>query len=372
METKINQLMTNTLFKLTGKLTKTQFKDIVKQMNWKMNYKKIHIVGTNGKGSVSKYLNDNLIKDNIKTGLFTSPHIFNFEERIKVNNIDIAFIDIQQHMIDLYLKFPKYTLGFFQLMFLSCLAHLETKKIDVAIFESGIGAKKDVVNYLDFYMTIFTSISIDHEKILGSKLEKIAQDKSFAIKENNIIFYPNTIDKIVKIIFDERAKSVNNKKINVVNIKTKNIHDQNKELAKFILEKEFKINAKLFSEPIGRAQKIKINNIDCYIDAGHNYDGIEKTLNYFKEKNIKFDYHIISLSSDKDVKEIMNIFDNKKTFIYQNKSERALSNFEYPEEFGKIYSLEQFIKTLDKKILFIGSFYFIEEILRLVKYDIDK
>ena len=91
METKINKLIANTLFKLNGQLTKAQFKDIVKTMGWKMNYKKIHVVGTNGKGSISKYLNDNLINSGLKTSLFTSPHIFNFEERIKVNNIDIAY-----------------------------------------------------------------------------------------------------------------------------------------------------------------------------------------------------------------------------------------------------------------------------------------
>ncbi len=368
METKINKLIANTLFKLNGQLTKAQFKDIVKTMGWKMNYKKIHVVGTNGKGSISKYLNDNLINSGLKTSLFTSPHIFNFEERIKVNNIDIAFIDVQQHMIDLHLKFPKYNFGFFQLMFLSCLAHLETKIINVAIFESGIGAKKDVVNYLDFNTTIFTSISIDHEKILGSNLGKIAQDKSFAIKKNNTIFYPNTIDQKAKSILVKRAELMNNKNLNVLNIKTHNIHDQNQELVKFVLKKEFDIDATLFSMPIGRAQKISINNIDCYIDAGHNYDGIEKTLHYFKEKNINFDYYIISLSSDKDVKEIMKLFNNENTFIYQNKSERALTNFEYPQDFGKIYSLEQFIKKLNKKTLFIGSFYFIEEILRLIKY----
>ena len=371
MESKINELIENTLFKLTGKLTLPQFRNIVKKMGWKMNYKKMHIVGTNGKGSVSKYLNDNLVKDMNRVGLFTSPHILSFEERIKVNNENIPFLDLQEHIIDIYIKFPKYSFGFFQLMFLACLAYFERKKINIAIFESGIGAKKDIVNYLDFDITIFTSISIDHEKILGTKIEKISEDKSFAIKEKNQVFYPNTINKVSEKILKDRAKTMQNKSLNMVKIKSKNIHEQNQELSKHILKKEFDIEARLFNLPIGRAQEIKINNIDCYIDVGHNEEAIQKTLNYFQESNIEFDYYIVSLSSDKDVKKIMKNFDPKNTLVYKNRSDRALSHFDYPQEFGKVYSLQNFIKTLDKKILFIGSFYFIEEILRLVKYDIN-
>ncbi|MGL5308518.1 MAG: hypothetical protein ACRC9F_00530, partial [Metamycoplasmataceae bacterium] len=175
MENKINALLEDSLFKLRGEISLSEFKNIVKTLGWKMNYKKIHIVGTNGKGSVSKYLNDNLINNGKKIGLFTSPHIFNFEERIKINNMDISFIDVQHHMMDIYIAFPNYSFGFFQLVFLACLAYFETKKIDIAIFEAGIGARKDIVNYLNFDITVFTSISLDHEKILGSTIEKIAK-----------------------------------------------------------------------------------------------------------------------------------------------------------------------------------------------------
>jgi dihydrofolate synthase/folylpolyglutamate synthase len=209
-----------------------------------MNYHKIHVVGTNGKGSVSKYLSDNLTKDKNRVGLFTSPHIFNFEERIKVNNENIPFLDLQDYMIDIRVKFPKYTLGFFQLMFLACLAYLETKRINVAIFESGIGAKKDVVNYLNFDTTIFTSIGIDHEKLLGKTLEKISEDKSFAIKENNKVFYPSTLNKVSEKILQERAKLVGNESLHSVKIDSKNIHTQNQELSKYILKTEFNIDAR--------------------------------------------------------------------------------------------------------------------------------
>lgn len=367
MEQKIKKLIENSLFKMTGKITKKQFNDIVKTLDLKMNYKKIHVVGTNGKGSVSKYLNDNLIISKNKVGLFTSPHMFNFEERIKINNNDISFIDIQQHMIDIHLKFPKYTFGFFELIFLSCLSYFETKKIDLAIFEAGIGAKKDIVNFLEFDSTIFTSFSIDHKKILGSTIEKITIDKAFAIKENNNIYYPNTIQSNSESILLERANFKNNKNINKVIIKSSNIHDQNKEFSKKILKKEFDIEARTFSLPIGRAQEILINNFVCYVDVAHNEEGIKKTLEYFNEKNIEFDNYIVSLSNDKEVKKIMKYFDNKNTFIYQNKNKRALSGFDYPDKFGKIFSLSELIKRIDKKVLFIGSFYFIEEVMKGVK-----
>ncbi|MGL5308703.1 MAG: hypothetical protein ACRC9F_01495, partial [Metamycoplasmataceae bacterium] len=107
------------------------------------------------------------------------------------------------------------------------------------------------------------------------------------------------------------------------------------------------------------------------VDVGHNVDGIQKTLNHFRNSNIFFDQFVVSISSDKNVKEIMKNFDSKITLIYQNKSSRALEYLDYPKEFEKIYVLENFIKKLDKKTLFIGSFYFVEEVLRLVKYDIN-
>lgn len=369
MENKINALLENSLFKLRGEISISEFKNIVKTLGWKMDYKKIQVVGTNGKGSVSKYLNDNLINNGKRVGLFTSPHIFNFEERIKINNDNISFIDVQHHMMDIYIAFPKYSFGFFQLIFLACLAYFETKKIDFVIFEAGIGAKKDIVNYLDFYITIFTSISLDHEKILGSTVAKIAQDKSFAIKKKNKIFYPNSLDPKVQDILNSRALKMDNKNINIVKIKSKNIHNQNQELVKYILKKEFSIDSNLFSLPIGRAQEIEINKIKNFVDVAHNIDGIQKTLSYFIDQKKFFDQYVVSISSDKNVNEIMKNFDVKKTFVYQNKSSRALKNLDYPKEFQKIYSLENFINKLDRKTLFIGSFYFIEEILRLVKYD---
>ncbi|MGL5205420.1 MAG: hypothetical protein ACRC7B_00700 [Metamycoplasmataceae bacterium] len=369
MENKINALLKDSLFKMRGEISFSEFKNIVKTLGWKMNYQKIHVVGTNGKGSVSKYLNDNLINSNKTIGLFTSPHIFNFEERIKINNIDIPFIDMQHHMMDIYIAFPDYSFGFFQLVFLACLAYFETKKIDIAIFEAGIGAKRDIVNYLNFDFTVFTSISLDHEKILGSTIEKIAMDKSYAIKKTNKIFYPNTLKNNLEDVLNERAKKMENKNINIVKIKSKDIHKQNQELAEYILKKEFKIKDCEFTLPIGRSQEIIINNIINYIDVGHNVEGIQKTLNHFKENNINFDQYVVSISSDKNVKDIMKNFDNKITFVYQNKSDRALEFLDYPVEFQKLYVLENFLKKLDKITLFIGSFYFIEEILRLVKYD---
>ncbi|MDK2819960.1 MAG: hypothetical protein KFW07_03925 [Mycoplasmataceae bacterium] len=370
MEEKINKLIANSLFQMTGKLTISQFKNIVKKMEWKMDYKKIQIVGTNGKGSVAKFINDNLVKDEQRVGLFTSPHIINLEERIRINNLKIPFIDLQINMMDIYIKFPEYTFGFFQLMFLSSLAYFEQKKVSVAIFESGIGAKKDIVNFLDFDITCFTSISIDHEEILGSTIEKITTDKSFAIKEKNIVYIPDNMEEKSLNIMNKRINFVNNKTTKIIKIKSKNIYDNNKEIAKTILENEFKIKPKLFLLPAGRSQEIIINNITCYIDVGHNQDGIKKTLSYFKENNIVFDNYIVSLSSNKNVKKIMNNFDPQNTFVYQNKNKRSLPIHDFPEEFGRIYSIEKLIKTLDKRILFIGSFYFIEEILREIKYEI--
>ena len=368
---KFNDYLLDILYSLEGKINKTEFKKIIKHYKWKFNFKSIHIVGTNGKGSNAKYINDELIYQNKKVGLFTSPHINDMYERIMINNQKIEFETMSKFVTRLKSDFPNINFGWFDVFFLTALHWFCSKNIDVAIFEAGIGAKKDIVNYIKHDIVLITSIDLDHTKILGNTKEKIAIDKSFAIKNNNQkIYISNDIDENIIDIFKKRANDVG-AKLKVVKVNKKTYETKNISLSKNVLKNEFNIKnfKSFFVLPIGRSQQIKINNIMCGVDVAHNYQGIIESINYFKINKIKFDQIVVSLSSDKDHKKILRFLSKefKIVYVYENKGRKPLKLSQYNEKFPKILNLSFFIKKLDCSTLFIGSFYLVSEIFEIIK-----
>ena len=366
MNHKVEEYLASFLFSLNGKITRNNFNKIVKFYDFKFSFKSIHIVGTNGKGSCAKYLNDELIANNYRVGLFTSPHINVMYERIKINDHCIDFPTFVKYTSDFQNDFPNVQFGFFDLFFLCALRWFDERQVDVAIFEAGIGAKKDVVNYLNHDISLITSISLDHEKILGPTLEAIAKDKMHAIKTNNHAYVSGAINQELINIFQKRAIDVK-AKLEVANVDQSTFETSNQSLTKYVLQKEFGIKdfKSLFILPQGRAQKVNLNNFACYLDVAHNPEGILASLKYYEFHNIKFDQVVLSLSDDKNQTTIMSILKNmfSNIFVYQNKSKRAMKIYNYDKDVQSIISLDGFLRKINCPTLFIGSFYFISEIL---------
>ena len=147
-----------------------------------LKYETIHLAGTNGKGSSSAMLDAVLQAAGYRVGLFTSPHLVDFRERIKVNGekIDrraiIAFIDKHRRQL------TKVKLSFFELVTALALDHFARKEVDIAVMETGLGGRLDATNVLSPLLTIATDISKDHVEILGSTIRKIAWEKAGIIK----------------------------------------------------------------------------------------------------------------------------------------------------------------------------------------------
>lgn len=145
-------------------------------------YKTIHIAGTNGKGSVAAMLEAILRSAGYKTGLFTSPHLVDLRERIKVKGRRIpqpsvvAFIDRYRP------ELVKRKLSFFEVVTALALYYFQRAHVDVAVIETGLGGRLDATNVLSPLLTIATDISRDHMEILGSSLKKIAREKAGIIK----------------------------------------------------------------------------------------------------------------------------------------------------------------------------------------------
>lgn len=145
-------------------------------------FKSIHIAGTNGKGSVSHFLASVLQETGLKTGLFTSPHLKDFRERIKINGMMISKKDVtsfvEQHQPD----FNNIQPSFFEWTFALATWYFAKEKVDIAVMETGMGGRLDSTNVITPVISIITNIGLDHTQFLGNTLAEIAGEKAGIIK----------------------------------------------------------------------------------------------------------------------------------------------------------------------------------------------
>lgn len=162
-------------------------------------FRSVHIAGTNGKGSVSHMLAAIFQKAGYKTGLYTSPHLKDFRERIKVNGelvgeaYVIEFTERIQPMID------KLEPSFFEITVAMAFDYFAQQKVDIAIVETGLGGRLDSTNIITPEVSIITNIGWDHMNLLGNSLDKIAAEKAGIIKENVPVIVGETLDETLPI-----------------------------------------------------------------------------------------------------------------------------------------------------------------------------
>jgi dihydrofolate synthase/folylpolyglutamate synthase len=150
--------------------------------------KMFHVAGSNGKGSTSAFLASILVEYNYKVGLYTSPHFVRFNERIKINGVEIpdqyiaSFIDKYEKLID------QHSLTFFEVTTAMAFEYFVTNNVDYAVIETGLGGRLDATNVIKPLASIITSISLEHTNILGTSLEEITTEKAGIIKKGVPVF----------------------------------------------------------------------------------------------------------------------------------------------------------------------------------------
>ena len=171
-------------------------------------FKSIHIAGTNGKGSTSHMLAAILQQAGYKTGLYTSPHLKDFRERIKINGKMIS----REFVVDFVARTKKISEqikpSFFELTVAMAFDYFEKEKIDIAVIETGLGGRLDSTNIITPMLSIITNIGYDHMDILGDTLEKIAAEKAGIIKPNVPVVIGEYLPE-TKNIFLNKATAVN-------------------------------------------------------------------------------------------------------------------------------------------------------------------
>ncbi|MEF9840224.1 MAG: folylpolyglutamate synthase/dihydrofolate synthase family protein [Lachnospiraceae bacterium] len=201
--------------KFTAKNTLTHTEEFLRRLgNPQMNRKIIHVAGTNGKGSVCAYLQALLLAEEKRVGMFTSPHLVCMNERICIQGIaisDEAFLEsfletkrVAEEMSENGISHPT----FFEFLFGMAMWTFAKEQVDYLILETGLGGRLDATNVIPSpFLTIITSISLDHRNILGDTIEKIAAEKAGIIKEGvPLIFDAN--EQISRDVIRQQGKIV--------------------------------------------------------------------------------------------------------------------------------------------------------------------
>ena len=147
-------------------------------------FKSIHVAGTNGKGSTSHMLAAILQSAGYKTGLYTSPHLKEFTERIKINGKEIEKDFVVDFVNELQEVMERVQPSFFEMTVAMAFHYFATEKVDIAVIEVGLGGRLDSTNVITPVLSLITNISFDHKDLLGDTLEKIAFEKAGIIKRN--------------------------------------------------------------------------------------------------------------------------------------------------------------------------------------------
>ncbi len=178
------------------------------------NFKSVHIAGTNGKGSVSSFIVSILEEEKIKTGHYTSPHLVKFNERIKVNNIEISDEQLDNYVNKLKEIIIEKRATFFEATTAMAFRHFADEQIEFGVIETGLGGRYDSTNILNPVLSIITNITIDHVQQLGTTVESIAGEKAGIIKENTPCITASDDERVLNI-FEETCRQKNSKFYNV-------------------------------------------------------------------------------------------------------------------------------------------------------------
>lgn len=339
-------------------------------------FKTIHVGGTNGKGSTSHTLSAILQESGYRVGLFTSPHLIDFRERIRVNGIPISKEYVCQFTEDAQYLIETHHPSFFELTSMMALKYFKDEQVDIAIIEVGLGGRLDSTNIITPILSIITNISLDHTQYLGDTLSKIAYEKAGIIKaqtpiiigqvgnsEVKHVFLTQAMEVDAPILFSEEQSILSEIKLTEEGYlyttiwgeihgvlsgeaqkeNTRTILSALRELKK-TLNIPFEAIQKGFSDVttltglLGRWQTLSERpKIIC--DTGHNEAGIRTILTQLHRESRKYEniYVILGMASDKDVQSILKLFPPHYHYCFTEASvQRALP-------YQELYTLAQAI-----------------------------
>jgi dihydrofolate synthase / folylpolyglutamate synthase len=339
------------------------------------NFPSVHIAGTNGKGAVCSVISSVLQEAGYRVGLYTSPHLVNFNERIRINGKMISDDEILSIWDKLKSPSDDLEATFYEITTAMAFEYFSEQNVDIAIIETGLGGRLDSTNVLTPICCGITSIALDHAEFLGDTIESVAREKAGIIKNNIPCFIGN---------IPEDAKSIFNQNDIKYITKQDNHRESNRELSRQILlnirgkfnwsENDFKSGIGNISKNTGYFGRIELirESPKLILDTGHNPESFSALVNQIQTDypNQKFDI-VFTAMKDKNYSESMRILSSicNQLILIKTKQERnaSLNDMAYvARELNinnkKITSFDKIINSENDTIV-CGSFFLIGEFL---------
>ncbi len=305
--------------------------------NPQKNLKCIHVAGTNGKGSTSHMLASILHEAGYAVGLYTSPHLKDYRERIKINGNKISEDFVCEFINKNKSFFEANDMSFFEMTVGLAFDYFSKKKVDIAIIEVGMGGRLDATNIITPLISVITNIGLDHTQFLGNTLEAIAFEKAGIVKPNIPLvigeFTPET-----KTVFLSKAKENNSEIYFASNLIQKNyisdligdyqVHNKKSVIQTIAIlnsQKEFKISDDQIKSGLlnvikntglqGRWQQLsKFPKIIC--DTAHNKNGLEIVMKQIQKEKFDTLHMVLGVVNDKDLDEILPLFPKNSIYYF--------------------------------------------------------
>jgi len=311
-------------------------------------FRTIHVAGTNGKGSVSHTLAAVLQSAGYKTGLYTSPHLVDFRERIRINGKPIS----QEYVMDFVERergfFEPLRPSFFELATAMAFRYFADEQVDVAVIEVGLGGRLDCTNIISPDLCIITNISFDHVQFLGDTLAKIASEKAGIIKPGIPVVIGETTPE-TKPVFMAKAEEVkapiflaeenDREDYPGVDFELKGIYQEKNKRTLFtalplLKEAGYHIDEETVREGfahvveltglMGRWQKLQ-DNPTLVCDTGHNVGGIQYVAQQLMQQKCRQLHIIIGMVNDKDISGVLALLPREAKYYFTQASvNRAL------------------------------------------------
>ncbi len=309
-------------------------------------FKNIHVAGTNGKGSVSHMLASILQEAGYKTGLYTSPHLKDFRERIRINgrmirkNTVINFVKRHQKF------FEKHRLSFFEMTVGMAFEYFARKQVDIAVIETGLGGRLDSTNIINPELSIITNIGLDHTNMLGNSIAKIAEEKAGIIKPNTPVVIgkkqADTSPVFKRIATQKKAKLIyaEMQKFAIYESDLKGLYqNENLQTVSAAVEQLRKMGWKISEKAVKNGLKNVVENTGIrgrwdilqrsplvVADTAHNRDGLSIVLQQIFQTPHNHLHFVLSFVNDKDLDGILPLFPkNARYYFSKAQIPRALN-----------------------------------------------
>ena len=369
---------------------------LISLKNPEKSFKSIHIAGTNGKGSTAHLLSSIIQESGYKVGLFSSPHLIDFRERIKINGKLILKKEVKNFVIENMDFLIKNDNSFFEMTTAMAFDYFSKNKVDIAIIEVGLGGRLDSTNVIIPNLSIITNISLEHTEFLGETLEEIAKEKAGIIKKKVPLVIGERDKKTYKV-FDKIALKMNSKIVfasdynynydNLIEIlyQKKNLKTvlTSLQFLSFlnIDKKHIKSGLKNYQNKtnfMGRWQVLN-KSPKVVLDVCHNLDGFKNIIKQTEIENFKKLIFVMGFIKGRDIKKIFSILPPEAFyFISQPSIERAypiekirskLKSFNlkivYSETLNDAYFKALNLSSKDDLIILTGSNFIAQELIDL-------